>query len=101
MYEPEDYVMKEGAISDLMPHIYDTMNKGVPILMTINLNEYDRRSKKIINMEGRTYPQGSTVESFEYLFDCDVHGWSVQAAKNYMLPPRGLMIWDIYLERFV
>lgn len=103
MWGVDKELMREGSIADLVVMVDELScsEKGVQLNFDIMGTEYDKKHWMVKRDKGfqRTFWDTHDVsETLTFLFDLDIHGWSVQVAGLSML--MGVWTFEIALERF-
>lgn len=103
MWGVDKELMREGSIADLVVMVeeFSCSGNGVQLNFDIMGTEYDKRHGKVKRDKcfQRTFWNAHDVsEALTFLFDLDIHGWSVQVVGLSMV--MGVKTFDIALERF-
>ena len=95
-------LMREGSIADLVAMIDDFSRSAKGALnFDIVGTEYDKKHWKVKKdkcFHSVFWEENDVSKTLTFLFDLDIHGWSVQVVGFSMV--MGVKTFDIALERF-
>ena len=97
----ETTMMRNGSIADLMPQIVESIGENIDIIIKVNMNEYGKATAKIVNCDERRFSHNNLGDIIPFLFDLDIHGWSVVNATNLVLNDKSRGVIDLYMYRLV
>lgn len=102
MWGVDKELMRKGSIADLVAMIDDVSRSAKGALNFVIMGtEYDKKHWMVKRDKGfqRTFWNAQDVsETLTFLFDLDIHGWSVQVAG--FSQERYSKTFEIALERF-